>query len=71
MARNRKHFLETDYLSLLLSGEYERKSLQSFALVDPESAVSKKIREALAVHALIIAAGRLIDLRKQQSITTT
>ncbi|WP_156322247.1 hypothetical protein [Winslowiella iniecta] len=71
MAGRRKHFPEADYVSLLLSGEYERKSLQSQAAIDPESTTSKKIREALAIHALLIAAERLVELRNQQSITTT
>jgi len=71
MARSRKHFPETDYVSLLLSGEYNRKSLQSQAAIDPKSATSKKIREALAIHALIVAAEKLVELRNQQSITPT
>lgn len=62
---------DTDYLSLLLSGECTRQSLQSQAYYKPESEETKKKREALAIHALIIAAERLIALRNQQSITTT
>lgn len=74
MARyNRIHSPDLDYVTLLLSGEYTRQHLQSQASIRPESATSKKIREALAIHALIVAAEKLVELRlrNQQSITTT
>lgn len=70
MARyNRIHSPDLDYVTLLLSGEYTRQHLQSQASIRPESATSKKIREALAIHALIVAAQKLVELRNQQSIT--
>ncbi|MDU6438913.1 MAG: hypothetical protein E6559_03190 [Pantoea sp.] len=70
MARyNRIHSPDLDYVTLLLSGEYTRQHLQTQAALKPESATSKKIREALAIHALIVAAEKLVDLRNQQSIT--
>ncbi|HBQ5307971.1 TPA: hypothetical protein ACYUQH_002592 [Klebsiella pneumoniae] len=74
MARyNRIHSPDLDYVTLLLSGEYTRQHLQTQAALKPESATSKKIREALAIHALIVAAEKLVELRlrNQQSITTT
>lgn len=62
---------EIDYLSLLLAGEFTRQALQSQAAYKPESTTSKKIREALAIHAVVIAVERLCELKRSHSITTT
>ncbi|QZY94047.1 hypothetical protein [Pantoea dispersa] len=68
---NTSKYLEPDkdYLSLLISGSSTRKHFQMFLSSNPNAPTANKLREALALHALIIAAERLIELRNQQSTT--
>lgn len=68
---NTSKYLEPDkdYLSLLISGSSTRKHFQMFLSSNPNAPTANKLREALAIHALIIAAERLIGLRNQQSTT--
>ena len=60
---------DKDYLSLLISGLSTRKHFQMFLSSNPNAPTANKLREALAIHALITAAERLIGLRNQQSTT--
>ncbi|WP_313571645.1 hypothetical protein [Pantoea piersonii] len=70
MANTSKYFEpDKDYLSLLISGSSTRKHFQMFLSSNPNAPTANKLREALAIHALITAAERLIGLRNQQSTT--
>ncbi|MDI6635354.1 hypothetical protein [Pantoea dispersa] len=62
---------DKDYLSLLISGSATRKHFQMFLSSNPNAPTANKLREALAIHALIVAAQKLVELRlrNQQSIT--
>lgn len=62
---------DKDYLSLLISGSSTRKHFQMFLSSNPNATTANKIREALAIHALIVAAERLVELRNKQSFATT
>ncbi|HHL6875043.1 TPA: hypothetical protein ACQ8JS_003094 [Klebsiella pneumoniae] len=62
---------DKDYLSLLISGSATRKHFQMFLSSNPNAPTANKLREALAIHALITAAERLIELRNQENTTTT
>ncbi|MFQ1682654.1 hypothetical protein ACK08B_22685 [Pantoea dispersa] len=68
---NTSKYLEPDkdYLSLLISGSSTRKHFQMFLSSNPNAPTANKLREALAIHALVTAAERLIGLRNQQSTT--
>lgn len=53
---------EKDYLSLLLSGVSTRKHFQMFLSSNPNAPTANKIRQALAIHMLLMDARKCYEL---------
>lgn len=64
MAQRIKHSINIDYLSLLINSKVSRQYLQVQLAVSPPD-LQAKIREALAIHSVIIAGQKLVELKKE------